>query len=97
MTDQPRDLPSILTARIALIQAIAAANCECLRLNQIGSGLMVLDQKDEDDGVAGDPRRPDRLANEAAVADCMARIADLEGQLADLDGELATLSQRDRP
>lgn len=94
MTNQPRDLKTILAARIGLIQSIAAANCECLRLNQIASGLMILDQKDETDGVGDDRRDCERTANEAAVEACLGRIATLEGELADLDRELATLSER---
>lgn len=96
MTNQPGDIATILSARITLIQAISAANCECLRLNQIASGLMILDQMDEEAGATEDSRHPERRANADAVAQCLSRIAALEDQLAALDRELATLTERDR-
>lgn len=96
MTNQQRDIQTILVARITLIQSISAANCECLRLNQIASGLMILDQMDEDQGVADATRDIERTANDEAVARCRSRIEDLERQLAELDRELANTTGRNR-
>lgn len=94
MTGQPRDIQTILNERLALIQAIAAANCENLRLNQIASGMMILDQKDEIDGAETDPRSAERDANDTALTRCMTRIAELEAQMADLDRELRAVTER---
>lgn len=94
MTHQPRDIQTILNERLRLIQTISEANCEALRLNQIASGLMILDQKDEIDGAETDPRGAERDANETAQARCMARINGLEAQLHELDHELAQATER---
>lgn len=94
MTHQPRDFQTVLTERIALIQAIAAANCEHMRLNQIASGLMILDQMDEGDGAAFDARAAERATNVDAVSACTILIATLESQLAELDRELAAAMER---
>jgi len=94
MTEQSRDIQTILNERLQLIQAIAAANCEALRLNQIASGMMILDQKDEVDGTETDPRGAERDANDTALDRCMSRIEGLDAQLADLDRELKTATER---
>lgn len=94
MTDQAREIHAILNERITLIQAIAQTNCEVLRLNQIASGMMFLDQKDEDDGAETDQRGAERDANETALIRCASRIEGLEAKLADLDRELTTATER---
>ncbi|QRF69144.1 hypothetical protein [Ponticoccus alexandrii] len=94
MTAPQRDIQSILEDRIALIQAIAKANSEILRLNQIASGLMFLDQKNEDNGADQDQPSPERDANETAIDRCNAHIETLEEQLAALDLELKTATER---
>lgn len=93
MSDAPRDIPTILTERLALIQAIAAQNSENLRLNQIASGMMVLDQKDEEDSVDGTDRDREWDATDAALTECRNKIEQLEAQLADLDRQLEKATQ----
>lgn len=97
MTDQPRDIQTILNERLELIQAIAAANSETLRLNQIASGMMILDQKDEVEGAMEDLRSDERDANEIALEFCRNRIDQLEALLAELDLELKTATERSDP
>ena len=94
MTDRPSDIQTILNQRLQLIQAIADANCEALRLNQVACGMMILDQKDEVDGTAADPRAAERDANDAALGFCISWIEKLEADLADLDRELTTANER---
>ncbi len=60
MTGRSRNIQTILEARLALIQAISEANSENLRLNQIASGMMILDQKDEEDGADVAPAETER-------------------------------------
>ncbi|MCZ4257803.1 hypothetical protein O4H53_19820 [Sulfitobacter sp. G21635-S1] len=88
MTALPREIQTILAERIALIQALSKANSENLRLNQIASGLMFLDQKDGVDGAEQDPRSTERDANDTALDRCRDHIETLEAQLAALDLEL---------
>jgi len=95
MTDRRQEIQTMLDERLTLIQAIAAANCEQLRLNQIASGIMILDQKDEIEGAETDLRRAERDANTDARQLCMARIETLESQLADLDRALVSASKKD--
>lgn len=95
MTDQNHKIQTIMTRRISLVQAIAAANCEHLRLNQIASGFLVLDQKDDEAGTdlgAGDA---ERATNAEALAACMTRIETLETELAAVDQDLAAITERD--
>ncbi|SFJ95985.1 hypothetical protein [Celeribacter neptunius] len=101
MTGQSGDLHILLSERLVLIQAIATANSEHLRLNQIAGGMMILDQKDALDGVEEgaeegpeqDRRNQARDANDTAIDQCRDRIAALEAQLADLDRKLAKATE----
>lgn len=95
MTGQPRDIQTIFEARLALIQAISEANSENLRLNQIASGMMILDQKNEEDGADAAPCDTERDAIDTALDRCRDRIETLEGQLSELDRELKTATERD--
>ena len=95
MTGQPPDVRTILDQRMALIPAIAAANCEHLRLNQIASGMMILDQKAEEDGASEAPHDADRTANDEALDASMTLITALEAELAELDRHLAAAIERD--
>lgn len=88
MTRAPRDIPTILTERLAVVQAIAAENSEILRLNQKAGGMMILDQKDEDEGAGDADRDAAWGTTDAALSTCRDRIEALESQLADLDREL---------
>lgn len=94
MTDQPREIRDIMKDRIDIIQAIAAANTQHLRLNQEASGFMVLDMKDERDGVedaAHDTARDAaRQRNDAALEDNLQTINRLDATLSALDEELET-------
>lgn len=92
---QPRDIQTILNERLSLIQAIAAANCELLRLNQIASGMMILDQKYQIEGADADQRSNERDSNDTALDRCRDQIETLETQLAALDRELARATERD--
>ncbi|MEY8828399.1 hypothetical protein AB9K34_08270 [Sedimentitalea sp. XS_ASV28] len=94
MTSRPRDIQTILNERLSIIQAIAAANSENLRLNQIAGGMMILDQKDEVEGTDDDLRRDDRAANDTALTRCTAGIEKLEAKLAVLDRELEAATER---
>lgn len=94
MTGQSREIPTILNERLSLIQAIAAANCDYQRMNQIASGMMILDQKDEDEGIEDEARNLEREANADAMERCMERIDALEARLAALDQELANATGR---
>ncbi|WP_071797251.1 hypothetical protein [Natronohydrobacter thiooxidans] len=95
MTDRNHKIQMIMTRRISLVQAIADANCEHLRLNQIASGLLVLDQKHDEDGTELGAGAAERVANAEALAACMTRIEALETELADVDHDLAALTERD--
>ncbi len=94
MTGQPRDFRVILEERLTLIQRIASANSEHLRLNQIASGMMILDQKDEVEGADEDMRSDERDANDTAIDQCRRQIEALEAQLVVLDRELAKATER---
>lgn len=95
MTDQSRKIQTIMEKRISLVQAIAAANCEHLRLSQIASGFLLLDQKDEEEGTEIGASASDRAENSDALDASMTRIETLESELADLDRELAAATERD--
>lgn len=76
-----------------MIQSIAAANTEQLRLTQKASGMMILDMKNARDGAEDDMPEDDtqedgRARNDAALADTAARINRLEQMLSSLDEEL---------
>ncbi|MGY3439751.1 MULTISPECIES: hypothetical protein [unclassified Marinovum] len=90
MTDQPRDIRDIMKDRIDIIQAIAAANTQHLRLNQEASGFMVLDMKDERDGVEDPAHDAARKRNDAALDDNLQTINRLDAKLSALDEELET-------
>ncbi len=94
MTGQPRNIQTILAARLAVIQSISEANSETLRLNQIASGMMILDQKDAEDGADVAPGAAERAAVDAAFETCRARIETLEAALAELDRELKAATER---
>jgi hypothetical protein len=95
MTGRSRDIQTLLEERLSQIQAISAANSEHMRLNQIASGMMILDQKDEIDGAEPDLRSPERDANAAALERCMTRIETLERGLAQLDRDIEAFRKRD--
>ncbi len=94
MTGQSRDIQAIFEARLVVIQAISQANSENLRLNQIASGMMILDLKDEEDGANIAPAGAEREAVETALETCRDRIEMLEAELAQLDRELKTATGR---
>ena len=95
MTGQSRSIQDILTERMRIIQDIARANSEQLRLNQLANGLMVLELKDARDGVAECTKDEARNRNHAALEANMARINRLEAELAALDGELERVAKKD--
>lgn len=94
MTGQSRNIQTIFEARLALIQVISEANSEVLRLNQIASGMMILDQKNKEDGADVAPAETERAAVEAALERCHDHIETLEADLAELDRELKTATER---
>ncbi len=95
MTDMNGKIQTIMTRRISLVQAIAAANCEHLRLNQIASGILVLDQKDDEDGTELGADDAERATNADALAACVTLIESLETELAAVDQELAAITESD--
>ncbi|WP_339692432.1 hypothetical protein [Celeribacter baekdonensis] len=95
MTGQSRSLQDILMDRLKVTQDIAAANVEHMRLNQKASGMMVLDMKDEEDGVADEGREVERRQNEAALERSADIITALEGRLSALDAEIDTAMKKE--
>lgn len=95
MTGQSRSAAEILADRMETIQAIAAANTEQLRLNQTANGLMVLDMKDDRDGVTDADHQAAQARTAAALSDNMEIINRLEQALATLDQELAAAVRKD--
>ncbi|ATF18017.1 hypothetical protein [Phaeobacter gallaeciensis] len=88
MTGQSRSSGEIIMDRVKIVQAIAQANTEQLRLNQAASGLMVLDMKDTRDGVEDHTHEDMRAQNDAALKENTETINRLEAELAVLDEEL---------
>lgn len=88
MTGQSRSVDAILSDRLRATQDIALANMEHLRLNQQAGGLMILDQKDEEDGIVNREREAETARNRAALQQNMEHLVRLEGRLAALDEEL---------
>lgn len=82
--------------RLKIIQDIAWANSEQLRLNQLANGLMVLELKDARDGVAECNNDEERNRNDAALEANMAKINRLEAELEALDGELELVTKKDQ-
>lgn len=95
MTDQNHKIQTIMSKRLALIQEIATANSEQLRLNQIAGGFLVLDQKDDEDGTEIGASEAEHAANADAMAACMIRIEALETELATVDQELSAATNGD--
>jgi len=95
MTGQSRSIQDILMDRLKVTQDIAAANVEHMRLNQKASGMMVLDMKDEEDGVVDKDREVARRQNEAALERSADRITALEGRLSALDAEIDTVMKKE--
>ncbi|EKE70414.1 MULTISPECIES: hypothetical protein [Roseobacteraceae] len=95
MTGQSRSIQDILMDRLKVTQDIAAANVEHMRLNQKASGMMVLDMKDEEDGVVDEAREVARRQNEAALERSADRINALEGRLSALDAEIDTVMKKE--
>lgn len=95
MTGQSRSIQDILMDRLKVTQDIAAANVEHMRLNQKASGMMVLDMKDEEDGVVDKDREVARRQNEAALERSADRINVLEGRLSALDAEIDTVMKKE--
>jgi hypothetical protein len=95
MTGRPPEIQTMLNKRLSLIQAISTANCEHMRLTQIASGMMILDQMHEMEGSDTNVRSSKRDENADALERCMNTIETLETELAQLDGDLATSSKRD--
>lgn len=83
----------MLEERLRITQEIAAENVEHLRLSQIASGMMVLDMKDEQDGVSDRARDLKRQENFNALERCMNRINDLEASLKSVDKALSAASE----
>lgn len=96
MTGQSRSIQNILMERLKIIQDIAWANSEQLRLNQLANGLMVLELKDARDGVAECTNDEERNCNDAALEANMAKINRLEAELEALDGELELVTKKDQ-
>ncbi len=96
MTGQPRSLNAILTDRLQATQEIAAANTGQLRLSQKASGMMVLDMKDERDGVDDASRDDERAQTHAALERNMEHIHRLEARLSALDDELEASARKER-
>lgn len=88
MTGQSRSIEDILMDRLRATQDIADANTEQLRLNQIASGLMVLDLKDDRDGVGVSLHADEQARTHTALEKNMERINQLEQRLSALDDEL---------
>lgn len=95
MTSQSRTLEDILTDRLRIIQTIAQANTDQMRLNQEAHGMMVLDMKDDRDGVASSEHGAAQARNETAMQENLETINGLEQQLSSLDEELAQAAQED--
>lgn len=95
MTGAARDIDAILRDRLAATQAIAAANTEQLRLNQKASGLMVLDLKDDRDGVTDCATARAQARTALALQDNLDKINRLEQALSSLDEELAAAVTKD--
>lgn len=81
--------------RLDVTQEIAAANVEHLRLNQKASGLMILDMKDDEDGVSDAAKDAERLQNLRALEVNMDKINDLEAKLKAVDEELELAAQEE--
>lgn len=95
MTSTMRNIQDILMDRLKITQDIAAANVEQLRLNQIAGGMMVLDMKDENDGVTETGRDTERNENYRALEVNLEKINALEADLALLDKELEAAVEED--
>lgn len=95
MTSTMRNIHDILMDRLKITQDIAAANVEQLRLNQIAGGMMVLDMKDENDGVTETGRDTERNENYRALEVNLEKINALEADLALLDKELEAAVEED--
>lgn len=95
MTSPPRKLHELLMERLDVTQEIAAANVEHLRLNQKASGLMILDMKDDEDGVSDAAKDAERLQNLRALEVNMDKINDLEAKLKAVDEELELAAQEE--
>lgn len=93
MKPPARDVQDILMDRLKVTQEIAAANVEHLRLNQKASGLMVLEMKDDEDGVTDAERDAERVRNFRALEVNMEKINDLEAALNAIDKELEAASR----
>jgi len=95
MTDQNHKIQTIMSKRLVLVQKIATANSEQLRLNQIAGGFLVLDQKDYEDGTEIGASDAEHAANAEALEACMTRIETLETELAAVDQELSAATEGD--
>lgn len=96
MSGQSRSIEEILKDRLQVTLQIAEANTMQLRLNQKASGMMVLDLKDERDGVADSSHEDEQARNDAALDDNLNKITDLEKKLSSLDEELETVITKER-
>lgn len=95
MTGQSRSIDAILKQRLKTIETIAQANTEQLRLNQKASGMMVLEMKDDRDGVTDSANVAARALIQDALDDNLNTINRLEQDLASLDEELASAVKKD--
>lgn len=95
MTGQSRSTEVILKDRLATIRAIAEANTEQLRLNQKANGMMVLDMKDDRDGVSDPAHEAAQARNAVALDENLDTINRLEQALSTLDKELAAAVRKD--
>ncbi|SNS86809.1 hypothetical protein [Antarctobacter heliothermus] len=96
MSGQSRSIEAILKDRLEVTLQIAEANTTQLRLNQKASGMMVLDLKDERDGVAESAHEDEQARNDAARDANLNKITDLEKKLSALDEELETVITKER-
>lgn len=74
---------------------IAEANTDQMRLNQEARGMMVLDMKDDRDGIDNSAHEAAQARNETAMQESLEKINGLEQQLSALDEELAQAAQED--
>ncbi|CAN0303362.1 unnamed protein product [Chrysoparadoxa australica] len=96
MSGQSRSIEAILKDRLEVTLQIAEANTTQLRLNQKASGMMVLDLKDERDGVADSAHEDEQARNDVARDANLNKITDLEKKLSALDEELETVITKER-
>ncbi|WP_323770153.1 hypothetical protein [Antarctobacter sp.] len=96
MSGQSRSIAEILKDRLQITLRIAEANTEQMRLNQMASGMQVLEMKDARDGVIDSDHEAEQARTDAAREDNLTKINDLEKQLSSLDAELESITSKER-